>query len=173
LSAAPSGAASIAARRTLETATAVAAALVGAIVAGESLTHDIGWTETGPGSGYFPFRIGLLLIGVAVVRIVQVRLTEARLKAGTTMPFVTRDELRRSLSVFWPTAALVVAMFPLGCYVPSGVYLAWMMRRHGGRGWPVSAAYGAAVMIVFFLIFDVWFRVPLAKGPIEAALGIY
>ena len=132
----------------------------------ESLTHDIGWNETGPGSGYFPFRVGLLLIGAAVVRLLQVRL-----KPDTTI-FVTRDELGRSVSVFWPTAALVVAMFPLGCYLPSGVYLAWMMRRHGGHGWLLSAAYGTAVMVAFFLVFDLWFRVPLAKGPLEAVFGL-
>jgi len=68
------------------------------------------------------------------------------------------------------SAALVVAMFPLGCYVPSGVYLAWMMRRHGGHGWVLSAAYGAAVMVAFFLIFDLWFRVPLAGLAIALAL---
>jgi uncharacterized membrane protein len=79
--------------------------------------------------------------------------------------FVTRDELRRSLSVFWPTAVLVAGMFVLGSYVPSGVYLAWMLRRHGGRGWVASIAYAAVVMAIFFLIFDVWFRVPLARGP--------
>ena len=70
-------------------------------------------------------------------------------------------ELQRSLSVLGPTVALVVAMVPLGCYVPSALYLAWMMRRHGGHGWLVSAAYGAAVAIAFFLVFDLWFRVPL------------
>jgi hypothetical protein len=48
-----------------------------------------------------------------------------------------------------------------------------MMRRHGGYAWTTAFAGGAAVMATFFLIFDVWFRVPLAKGPIEAALGIY
>jgi hypothetical protein len=64
-------------------------------------------------------------------------------------------------------------MFPLGCYLPSGVYLAWMMRRHGGHGWLLSAAYGAAVMVAFFLVFDLWFRVPLAKGPLEALFSIY
>ena len=163
-------------RRTLEVWTAATIAVVGLIVVAESLTHDIGWNETGPGSGYFPFRVGLLLIGVAIVRLLQVRLkpdtTTASGPAGT-ISFVTYDELRRSLSVFWPTAALVVAMFPLGCYVPSGVYLAWMMRRHGGHGWLLSAAYGAAVMVAFFLVFDLWFRVPLAKGPLEALFSIY
>ena len=147
-------------RGTAEIATAVAVALTGAVVAAESLTHDIGWNATGPGSGYFPFRVGLLLIGAAIVRLLQVRL-----KPDPTAEFVSREELGRSLSVFWPTATLVVAMFPLGCYLPSGVYLAWMMRRHGGHGWLLSAAYGAAVMVAFFLVFDLWFRVPLAKGP--------
>lgn len=138
------------------------------VVVSESLTHDIGWNETGPGSGYFPFRIGLILAGVAIVRLLQIRL-----KPDSTTAFVTGEELRRSLSVLWPTIALVIAMVPLGCYVPSAVYLAWMMRRHGGHRWLVSAAYGAAVAIAFFLVFDLWFRVPLAKGPVEAALGLY
>src|SRR6185295_10908886 len=135
-------------RRTLEVATAAVLTLVGGVVIAESLTHDIGWNETGPGSGYFPFRVGLLLFAAAIVRGLQVRLKPdptTTPKPDPTTAFVTREELRRSLSVFWPTAALVVAMFPLGCYVPSGVYLAWMMRRHGGHGWVLSAAYGAAV----------------------------
>jgi len=176
-------------RRTAEIATAVAVALTGAVVVAESLTHDVGWNETGPGSGYFPVRIGVLLIALAMVRLLQnsprgagSASTSESLASGLvgpasgpagTISFVTGDELRRSLSVFWPTAALVVAMFPLGCYVPSGVYLAWMMRRHGGHGWLLSAAYGGAVMVAFFLVFDLWFRVPLAKGPLEALFSIY
>ena len=185
------------ATRTLEIWTAAAVGLVGVVVIIESLTHDIGWNETGPGSGYFPFRVALLLMGAAAIRMIQVRLPPSRFalrrtrKPDTTNSrgagvasegerlasgpaiFVTRQELQRSLSVFWPTLARVVAMFPLGCYVPSAVYLAWMMRRHGGHGWLLSAAYGAAVMVAFFLIFDRWFGVPLSKGPVEAVLGIY
>ena len=163
-------------RRTVEIWTAAAIALVGAVVISESLTHDIGWNETGPGSGYFPFRVGLLLIAAAVVRLLQVRLkadTTSVMKVDTTTAFVTRAELSRSLSVLWPTMALVVAMIPLGCYVPSAAYLTWMMRRHGGYSWLLSAAYGAGVAVAFFLVFDLWFRVPLAKGPLEAALGLY
>jgi hypothetical protein len=172
-------------------ATAAGVALTGAVVAAESLTHDIGWNATGPGSGYFPFRVGLLLIGAAIVRLLQIRprrtgsASRETRRAGAasveshasgpvnTASFVSREELHRSLSVFWPTAALVVTMFPLGCYLPSGVYLAWMMRRHGGHGWLLSAAYGAAVVVAFFLVFDLWFGVPLAKGPLEALFSIY
>lgn len=178
---------SLSSRRTLEIATAAVLGVVGGIVVSESLTHDIGWNETGPGSGYFPFRVGLLLIAAATIHLVQqLRGTgsaSASLRgagsassighaSGPAESFVTREELGRSVSVFWPTAALVIAMFPLGCYIPSGAYLAWMMRRHGGHGWLLSIVYGVAVMMAFFLIFDLWFRVPLAKGPLEGAFGL-
>jgi hypothetical protein len=33
---------------------------------------------------------------------------------------------------------------------------------------PVSVA----VNVVFFLMFEIWFKVPLPKGPLEAALGL-
>ena len=134
-------------RSAAERWTAIGVALLGAIVAGESLTHDIGWNEAGPGPGYFPFRVGLLLVGAAAVLWVQAR------RAGEA-PFVTRDELLRTGSVFWPTAALAAAMFALGCYVPSAAYLAWMMRRHGGYSWGRSLASGIAVMVCFFVVFD-------------------
>jgi len=154
-------------RRALEIWTASAVALLGGIVAVESLTHDIGWNETGPGSGYFPFRVGVLLMAVAAARFAQ------SLRIQTHAVFATGDEVRRSLSVFLPTAALVAAMLPLGCYVPTVVYLTWMMRRHGGYGWMASSAFGVTVMAAFFVVFDLWFGVPLAKGPLEAAFGIY
>lgn len=153
-------------RRALEIWTAAAVAVVGLVVSAESLTHDIDWNEAGPGSGYFPFRIGVLLAGIAGIQVIRgTGVARHGSHASGPVVFVTGNELRRSLSVFWPTAALVAAMFLLGSYVPSAIYLAWMLRRHGGRGWLPSAAYGVIVMAIFFLIFDVWFRVPLARGP--------
>jgi hypothetical protein len=171
-------------RRSVEVWTAVTCVALGAVVVGESLTHAIGWNETGPGSGYFPFRVGILLIGAAAALGWRRPLGGRDLLEGPgagsasgpanlSAVFVTGEEFCRTLSVFLPTVVLVGAMRVLGCYVPSAIYLAWMMRRHGGHGWLMSAGYGAAVMVVFFLVFDVWFRVPLAKGPVEAALGLY
>jgi hypothetical protein len=154
-------------RRLAEVWTAAAMAAAGAVVSIESLTHDIGWNATGPGPGYFPFRVGLLLIAAAAIVLFQ------QLRSADSQPFVSGDQLRRTWSVFWPTLALAAGMLALGCYVPSAGYLAWMMRRHGSYGWGRSLLSGVGAMTVFFLVFDVWFRVPLAKGPIESALGIF
>lgn len=150
----------------MELAVALALAATGLTVSAESLTHDIGWTETGPGAGYFPFRIGLLLIAAALALAAE---AFARPVPGA---FVTREQLARTTTVLWPTAVLVAAMVPLGCYVPAAVYLAWMLRRLGAYGWPASAAFGMGAAVAFFLVFEIWFRVPLAKGPLEAALGL-
>ncbi|MFK8254151.1 tripartite tricarboxylate transporter TctB family protein [Ancylobacter terrae] len=158
----------LASRRSMELGTAVAIAVFGAVVATESLGHDIGWSaDTGPGAGYFPFRIGLLLIVLSL----GIFLQALRMDGGEG--FVTGEELRSSLAVFVPTAVLVAAMPWLGCYVTSFAYLVFMMRRHGEFGWPRALLLSGAVMTVFFLVFEIWFRVPLAKGPIENALGIY
>ncbi len=154
-------------RRTLELATAAAVALFGAIIATDSLHHDIGWQANGPGSGYFPFRVGLLLMAASTLLFVQA----ARSPAGAI--FVSGDGFRRSFSVFWPTTALAAAMFVFGCYVPSAIYLTWMMRRHGSYPWGRSAASALVIMALLFVIFEYWFQVPLAKGPIEMAVGLY
>ena len=141
--------------------------MLGGIVSAASLAHDIGWNATGPGAGYFPFRVGVLLTVAGVALVIQ----QPRASAADAV-FATRPDLRRTLGVFLPTAALAGGTMVLGSYVASGLFLALMMRRHGGYGWLPAAALGAVSIAVFYMVFDLWFRVPLAKGPLEAALGL-
>lgn len=151
----------------MELATAGVIGAIGAVVATNAAFHDIGWSALGPQPGYFPFRIGLLLIVASVLLCVQA------LRAPDSKSFVERAALRRVLSVFVPTALLAAAMPLLGCYVPTALYLGWMMRRHGNYGWLRTAVTSVAITVAFYAVFELWFLVPLAKGPLEDALGIY
>ena len=155
-----------ASRRAVEIGTAATLAVAGGIVSAASLSHDIGWNASGPAAGYFPFRLGVLLALAGIALVIQ------HLGVRGDAVFATRDDLRRTLSVVFPTAALAVGTMVLGSYVASGLFLIFMMRRHGGRGWWAAAAFGAVSIAVFYVVFDLWFRVPLAKGPLEAALGL-
>jgi hypothetical protein len=155
-----------ASRRAVEIGIAATLAVAGGIVSVASLAHDIGWSGSGPGAGYFPFRVGLLLTVVGVALVIQ------HPGGRTDAIFATRPELRRTLGVVLPTAALAGGTMVMGTYVASGLFLAFMMRRHGGYGWLPAAALGAVSIAVFYMVFDLWFRVPLAKGPLEAALGL-
>jgi putative tricarboxylic transport membrane protein len=149
-------------RRPVEIGIAAVLAAAGVLIATGSLIHDIGWNESGPGAGYFPFRVGILLGISAIVLLV------GAVRVPVPTIFATHEELLRALAVFWPTAVLVGLIPVLGAYAASAVYLLWMMRRHGGYGWLPSAAFSAAAMAVFYLVFDVWFRLPLPKGLLGA-----
>jgi hypothetical protein len=47
------------------------------------------------------------------------------------------------------------------------VYMRWIGRHK----WPVVLVWAIGFAVVTFLVFDVWFLVPMPKGPLEAWLG--
>jgi hypothetical protein len=137
------------------------------LVIGDSLRTGIGWADDGPKAGYFPFYIGLLLLGASGFIAVSTLLKWRQL----TKPFVMREEFKGVLAVLSPTLVYVAVLAWTGIYLASVLLIAYFMRRHGKYGWRSSAVVSIGVMLVFFLVFERWFLVPLPKGPIEAALG--
>ena len=78
--------------------------------------------------------------------------------------FVTYDQLRRVLTVLLPMLAFVVGVQLLGIYVGSFLFIAGFMIWVGKYHWAKSAGIALAVMAIAFLMFEVWFKVPLFKG---------
>jgi len=74
--------------------------------------------------------------------------------------------------VLVPTAVYIALISPLGFYLSSTVYIAYFMWQLGRYPWLKIAPVAIGVSLVFFLIFEKWFQVPLPKGPLEAALGL-
>ena len=140
---------------------------IGALVVGDSLRVGIGWADDGPRSGYFPFYVGLFLIGASGWTLLRALLGRSPLKAR----FATRSQLSQVLAVLLPMVVYVAAIAGLGIYVASFALIAYFMKRHGRYGWPLTVAVSAGVPIAFFLLFERWFLVLLPKGPLEAALG--
>jgi hypothetical protein len=140
---------------------------VALLVIADSLRVGIGWGDDGPRSGYFPFYIGLLLLAASgwtlVTQLVRWRRTDA--------VFAERAQLRMVLAVLWPMGVYVGLIFGLGIYVASLVLIGYFMRRYGRYGFGPIGAVSVGVPLVFFLIFERWFLVPLPKGPLERLLG--
>jgi hypothetical protein len=139
---------------------------VALLVIGDSLRVGIGWAGDGPRSGYFPFYIGLALLGAAASV-----LFGALRRWRRAPPFAERAQLESVLAVLLPMAVYVAAIAWLGLYVPSALLIGWFMRRHGGFAWVTTAIVSAALPVAVFLVFERWFLVPLPKGPLEAWLG--
>ena len=149
--------------RTMELLTATALFVVGAIVVYDSYRLGSKWGSDGPQSGYFPFYIGLLICISSIINFVQALL--ARSAAGEA--FVLWGPFKLVLTVLIPALAYVVGVKYLGLYVASAIYIAIFMVWLGKYSWLRSVVVGVAVNVSFFLMFEVWFRVPLFKGVLD------
>ena len=81
--------------------------------------------------------------------------------------FVACGPLRQVLSVLLPAVVYVLFVQLIGIYVASAVYIALFMVWLGKYTWLRSAAVGLVVTVCFFLMFEVWFKVPLSKGIVD------
>jgi len=155
--------------RTAEIFVAAGFFVLGAIVVFDSLRLGIGWQEDGPKAGYFPFYIGSIICISALVNLVAA-LAAAKGRGATT--FVETGQLKLVLSVLVPTGVYVGLIGWIGIYVASILFIALFMRWLGKYPWWKLAAVSIGNSVVFFLIFEVWFKIPLPKGPLEALLGL-
>jgi hypothetical protein len=154
--------------RAVEIGVAALVFLFGAVVLLDSFRLGARWGEDGPQPGYFPFYVGLLICLASVIVLVRA-LGDPSL---ATKSFVSRESLKKILTVLVPTAVYVALVKYLGLYVASTLYIAYFMWRLGNYPWIKIVPVAVGVSVVFFLIFETWFQVPLPKGPLEAALRL-
>lgn len=149
--------------RVVEVVVAFIIMMLGIVIIYNSLQLGAGWSTDGPGPGYFPFYIGLILAisGLAII----CQTVFARQKDESA--FVQRDELKRVMAVLIPAAIYVVGILVFGIYVASAIYIAFFMIILGKFSKIKSILIALVVNTVFFLMFEVWFQVPLYKGMLE------
>lgn len=154
--------------RWVELAVALLIVLGGATVVFDSVRIGAKWASDGPQAGYFPFLTGtcLVLAGLWVA-------------AGTLMRwnriggaiFVEYARLKPVLTMLLPTIAYVIAIKFLGIYVASAIFIGAFMVWKGRYGVVPTLSVSLGVPIAMFALFEIWFLVPLPKGPLERMLG--
>ncbi len=149
-----------------EIAQATLVGTVGGLAVYEGHRLGNGWGFDGPEAGYFPFWIGVLLLVAAAGILIE---TIRRRDPGTL--FVSWQRLALVLQVLVPAVVFGTLIFVVGIYAASAALVLWFMIRLGGFSWRHSLPVAAALVLVAFLVFEVWFLVPLPKGPVEHALG--
>jgi putative tricarboxylic transport membrane protein len=155
--------------RNVEIVVAALLLAVGALVMWDSARIGAGWVDPdGPRAGYFPFYIGLLLSFASAVTLVQAVL---RRPEPGERPFVDRGAIKQVLFVLVPAVIFVGLINYIGIYVASTLYIAGFMLYIGRYGWIRALAVGLGVATTLFLMFEIWFLVPLPKGPLEALFG--
>lgn len=131
----------------------------------DNLRIGAGWGDTGPQTGYFPMRIA------AVMGLCGLAVAWQALRHGNGEIFVSWLQLKRVTQVLLPLTVYVGLIPCLGIYVASALFIAAFMVFAGRYAVWRGVLAGVLTNVLMFYVFEIQFKVPLPKGPLETWLG--
>src|SRR3954470_21014284 len=122
-----------------------------------ALKYYTWWGDSGPGSAFLPFWLGLVMgtLGLGL-------LFRRPVEAADWMP--TREGARRVLVVLGVTVAFVVLMQVIGMIAGVALFLAVLMRYLERQPWWLTIVISAVAAGANWLVFEHWLHVPLPQG---------
>jgi putative tricarboxylic transport membrane protein len=95
-----------------------------------------------------------------------------RMKPERNKAFVQVGQLKLVLTVLVPTAIYAFLVTWIGIYVSSVLFIGFFMRWLGKYPWWKVVLVSLLTVVVFYVVFEMWFKVPLPKGPVEGWLRL-
>ncbi len=151
--------------RTAELLTAATLAVISLITMWSNYEIGAGWGSYGPEAGYFPMRLGIIILLASFFVAFQA------IRTNNQSAFIELEQARLVSIILLPLLLYVFVLGYLGIYVSSAIFIATFMFVLGKFVWWKSIGLACLVMFVFFYIFEIQFMVPLPKGPVENFFG--
>lgn len=154
-------------RRSAEIGFAVFTAAIGAAVIYGARDLDTGWGDSGPEAGYFPFRLGLIILVASLAN-----LARELFRPSAPYPFLNLSAVKGLLRFGIPLVALIAATPYLGIYISAALYLAVTVGYIAREPLVRTAAVAIVLPVILFVLFEFAFKTPLPKGPLGPLLGM-
>jgi putative tricarboxylic transport membrane protein len=155
--------------RTMNIVVALALMTVATVIMVSSYRLGSGWrADIGPDSGYFPFYVALLMFIASAATLFQHLFTG---RDTSDDVFIRRHELAMVFRLLIPMTIFVVLSIYIGIYISTFLFLSFFMMWIGKYPLYKTLPVAVGVPAALFVIFEIWFLVPLPKGPFEAWLG--
>ena len=155
--------------RSMEIVVALLLLAFGAVIAWASYKLGAGWADEGPQAGYFPFYIGAIITMSSLVTLLQALLVRT---PNADDAFVERWQFKQVCAVLLPALVYVLVIQWFGIYLASAIYMTVFMVWLGQYAWWKSVLLGIAVSVSVFVLFEIWFQVPLHKGTLYNPLSL-
>ena len=128
-----------------------------AATAAKSYTY---WGANGPGSGFFPF-----WLGVAMAILATIFLIGATREPGPGEAWLPSGHgLIRLAAVVGATVLFVVLLPILGMTLATALFLLGLLRFLEGHAWPVTLGVAVVTAVGNWAIFAWWLQVPFPIG---------
>jgi len=115
--------------------------------------------EYGPGPGFLPFWIGIVLIGCAVVTIIRAVRQYGREKGRFVQPKT------RQVAFVFVTLIITFLLVPVfGLSLGLALFTGFTMRTAGRHGWVLCVLTAVVTAAAVRVIFGVMLDIPLPKG---------
>jgi putative tricarboxylic transport membrane protein len=146
-------------RRGWEIGVAVAFVVLALVVVVESIRLGAGYTFAGPEPGFFPFWAAVPLVVTAGIGLWQ----SFRLPGGMPI-FESSEEVGDLLKVGIPLAGALIGMAWLGFYLATAAYVGFFTAWYGRYPWWAVMAAAVLSPVIFYLVFEQAFTIPLPKS---------
>jgi putative tricarboxylic transport membrane protein len=118
-------------------------------------------TSTGPGSGFLPFWLGVVMAVMALMLVIS-----ATRQADPGEAWLPTGRPLARIGVVIVATALLIALMPLvGMALGTVLFLVGLLHFLEGHGWGVTLGVAAGTAVVNWLIFSFWLGVPFPLGP--------
>ena len=118
------------------------------------------WTATGPGSGFFPFWLGLVLAALSILL-----LASAVRRPDPGPAWLPTGHGAARFVVVVLVTALFIALLPLlGMVLGTAVFLGVLLRMLEGHSWRATAAVAVGAAVANWAVFVLWLKVPFPVG---------
>jgi hypothetical protein len=148
--------------RTADILVAVILMTIGLVVAYDAVRLGAGWGLEGPKAGFFPILMSTLVVGGCIVIIRQAVTGKSSVKGDKR--FVPPGGLKPVLTVCIPAIGMVILTEVVGLYVAAMIYLAAYIRLVGGFRWRTVLLVSIPIPLIFYVVFEKIFLIPMPMG---------
>ena len=135
-------------------------AVFGLITSFQYPYHD----RLGPGPGFFPFWLSLIIGCLSVILLAQISLVKGAIESARTVLPPDRAAAIRIMTILISLLFGLAALEPLGFRITLFLFLLFLTWRLGAHNWWVTLVFAIIGSFGVFHVFYYWLKVPLPIG---------
>ncbi|NWF56124.1 MAG: tripartite tricarboxylate transporter TctB family protein [Syntrophaceae bacterium] len=136
--------------------------ILGLAVCLGSLQYKLG-TPASPGTGFMPFLAGLAICFFSGIGLIHSTLR--RRQGEGWVPLLRGVLWKNALIILVSLLAYALLLVPLGFSLTTALFIGFLLRAIAPQRWSVVVACSLLTAAISYLLFEVWLKAQLPKGP--------